>query len=79
MPLAYVSQFLGLLGHAQLTTTSRYIQASRLGMQEWMKRVEQNPKNAESPAQTLHTGQPFPQPRPRKSLHQKVRALSSAG
>jgi len=75
MPLAYVSQF---LGHAQLTTTSGYIQASRLGMQEWMKRVEQNPKNAESAAQTLHTGQPFPQPRPRKSLH-KVRALSSAG
>jgi integrase len=28
MPLAYVSEF---LGHAQLTTTSRYIQASRQG------------------------------------------------
>jgi hypothetical protein len=41
MPLAYVSEF---LGHAQLTTTSRYIQASRLGMPEWMKRVDQNRK-----------------------------------
>jgi integrase len=35
---AYVCRF---LGHAQLTTTSRYIQASRLGMQEWLKRGEQ--------------------------------------
>jgi integrase len=53
MPLAYVSQF---LGHAQLTTTSRYIQASRLGMQEWVKRVEQtrNTKR-ETVAQPLHT------------------------
>jgi integrase len=54
MPLAYVSQF---LGHAQLTTTSRYIQASRLGMQEWVKRVEQT-RNAQrgAVAQPLHTG-----------------------
>lgn len=53
MPLAYVSQF---LGHAQLTTTSRYIQASRLGMQEWIKRVEQTRNTTrEALAQTLHT------------------------
>jgi integrase len=52
MPLAYVSQF---LGHAQLATTSRYIQASRLGMQEWIKRVEPT-RNAtrEAVAQPLH-------------------------
>lgn len=53
MPLAYVSEF---LGHAQLTTTSRYIQASRQGMQEWMKRVEQNRQaTLERVAQPLHT------------------------
>ena len=53
MPLAYVSQF---LGHAQLTTTSRYIQASRLGMQEWIKRVEQTRNTQrDAVAQPLHT------------------------
>jgi integrase len=52
-PLAYVSQF---LGHAQIATTSRYIQASRLGMQEWIKRVEPT-RNAtrEAVAHPLHT------------------------
>lgn len=77
MPLAYVSEF---LGHAQLTTTSRYIQASRQGMQEWMKRVEQNRQATREPvAQTLHNGQTSQQPPRRKSLTHKARALSSAG
>jgi hypothetical protein len=66
MPLAYVSEF---LGHAQLTTTSRYIQASRLGMQEWMRRVEQNRKvTRETVAQPLHTGQTVQDSPSHKSL-----------
>ena len=66
MPLAYVSQF---LGHAQLTTTSRYIQASRSGMQEWIKRVEQNrATRGESVAHALHTAHNVEGARSRKSF-----------
>jgi integrase len=77
MPVAYVSQF---PGHAQLTTTSRYIQASRMGMQEWIKRVEpsRNVKR-ESVAQPLHTAQTVEGASSRKSFQSKARALSSVG
>lgn len=46
-------------GTLQLTTTSRYIQASRVGMQEWITRVEQNRNtNRETVTQLLYTGSP---------------------
>jgi hypothetical protein len=62
MPLAYVSQF---RGHAQLRTTSGYIQASRLGMQEWIKRVEQTRTQSGKP---LHTDRNVQQAPSRKSF-----------
>jgi hypothetical protein len=77
MPLAYVSE---MLGHAQLTTTSRYIQASRLGMQAILKRVEpkRNVKR-EAVAHALHKASDVKGVTARKSLSNKERALSSVG
>ena len=43
VPLAYVSEF---LGHPQMTTTSRYIQASRQEMQECPPRRKELHHNA---------------------------------
>jgi integrase len=77
MPLAYVSE---TLGHAQLTTTSRYIQASRLGRQAILKRVEskRNVKR-DAVAHALHKASGLDGGPARKSLSNKVRALSSVG
>ena len=53
IPTNYVSK---LLGHASLTTTTRYLNINRRGLHLAMEKLEQHRKERESFAQSLHKG-----------------------
>jgi hypothetical protein len=52
VPTNYVSK---LLGHTNLTTTSRYLNIHRRGLQLAMRKVEDHRANQAGVAQPLHT------------------------
>ncbi|HUE88370.1 MAG TPA: hypothetical protein VMO26_20020 [Vicinamibacterales bacterium] len=51
MPTNYVSK---LLGHTNLTTTSRYLNIHRRGLQMAMEKLEQHQAEQKAVAQALH-------------------------